>query len=111
MKCPKCKGNIREVAVTIEGARQKAVSYRCEICDYIAFEEESTTKVLQELKAKETPLKITQKIIKLSEGRLGLYLNKHIIDSLGLRAGEKITVSVPDKEHIILKIEKDKAIA
>lgn len=111
IKCPNCKGTLKEVSIAIEGAGKKATSYQCENGDYVSFEEESAKKVLQELKAKETPLRITQKIIKLSEGRLGFYFNKHIIESLGLKAGEMVVVSIPDKEHIVLKIEKGEITA
>ena len=106
MKCPKCGSNLRKVEVNVEGAEQKAISYQCVKCDYIQFEEKSATKVVMELKAKETPLKIKQKIIKLSQDRLGMYFNKNIVESLELKAGEEIHVSVPDKYHIILKISK-----
>ena len=106
LTCPKCSSNIRKVEVDIEGAEQKAVSYQCTKCDYVEFEEKSAAKVVKELKTKETPLKIKQKIIKLSQDRLGMYFNKHIVESLELKAGEEVQVSVPDKGHIILKINK-----
>ncbi len=106
MQCPKCSSNLRKVKVNVEGAEQKAISYQCTKCDYFEFEEKSAAKVVKELKLKETPLKIRQKIIKLSQGRLGMYLNKNVIESLKLKAGEEVYLSVPDKEHIILKINK-----
>ena len=106
MKCQKCNSNLRKVAVSIEGAEQKAISYQCTRCDYIQYEEKSAANVVRELKAKETPLKIKQKIIKLSQDRLGMYFNKNIVESLDLKAGEEVHVSVPDKDHIILKISK-----
>ena len=109
MRCPSCNANIRKVEVSVEGAEQKAISYQCTKCDYIEFEEKSAAKVVKELKAKETPLKIKQKIIKLSQDRLGMYFNKNIVESLELKAGEEIQVSVPDKDHIILRISKDSA--
>ncbi len=106
MRCPKCNSNLRKVEVSVEGAEQKAVSYQCTKCDYIEFEEKSAVKVVKELKTKETHLKIKQKIIKLSQGRLGMYFNKNVVESLELKAGEEVHVSVPDKDHIILKINK-----
>ncbi|MBI2660349.1 hypothetical protein HYX07_04265 [Candidatus Woesearchaeota archaeon] len=106
MRCPKCNSNLREVGVDIEGAEQKAISHQCAKCGYFEFEEKSAAKVVKELKAKETPLKIKQKIIKLSQDRLGMYFNKNIVESLDLKAGENIYLSVPDKDHIILKINK-----
>ena len=106
MRCPKCSSSLRKVEVSIGGAEQKAVSYQCTKCDYVEFEEKSAAKVVRELKSKETPLKIKQKIIKLSQDRLGMYFNKHIVESLALKAGEEVYISVPDKDHIILKINK-----
>lgn len=109
MRCQKCSSNLRKIEVSIEGAKQKAISYQCTKCDYFEFEEKSAAKVVKELKTKETPLKIKQKIIKLSQGRLGMYFNKNIVDSLELKAGEEVHVSIPDKDHIILKINKQTA--
>lgn len=106
MRCPKCNSNIRKIEVSVEGAEQKAKSYQCSKCDYFEFEQKSASEVIKELRTKETPLKIKQKIIKLSQGRLGMYFNKNVVESLELKAGEEVYVSVPDKEHIILKINK-----
>lgn len=106
MKCPKCGSSLRRVKVSIEGAEQKATSYQCTKCDYFEFEEKSAANVVRELRLKESPLKIRQKIIKLSQDRLGMYFNKNIVESLELKAGEEVYVSVPDKTHIILKITK-----
>ena len=106
MKCPKCNSSIRKVELNIDGAEQKAISYQCTKCDYFEFEEKSAAKVVKELKSRESPLKIKQKIIKLSQDRLGMYFNKNIVESLELKAGEEILVSVPDKDHIILRINK-----
>ncbi len=90
--------------VEIEGAENKAVSYQCD-CGYVEFEKESVIKVVKELKLKESPLKIKQKIVKLSGNRLGFYFNQHIVRSLNLKAGEEVYLSVPDKKHIVLKLE------
>ena len=106
MLCPKCSSNLKKVEVNIEGAKQKAISYQCTKCDYFEFEEKSAAKVVKELKTKETTLKIRQKIIKLSQGRLGMYFNKNVVESLELKAGEEVYVSVPDKDHIVLKVNK-----
>ena len=86
----------------MHGARNKALSYQCPKCDYFEFDSESSSKVLEELK--ETPLKIKQKIIKLSQDRLGIYFNNNVVRSLGLKKGEEIYLSVPDKKHIVLEI-------
>ena len=102
MKCPKCDTNLRKVEVNVHGAKQKAVSYQCPKCDYFEFEPESSRKVVEELR--ETPLKIKQKIIKLSQDRLGMYFNSNVVRSLNLKKGEEIHVSVPDKKHIVLEL-------
>lgn len=104
MHCPKCNAMLKKRKVSIEGARQKVLSYQCSNsdCIYFTFEEESSKKVVAELKAKETPLKIKQKIIKLSKDRIGTYFNSNIVRSLDLKPGEDIYVSVPDKKHIII---------
>jgi rubredoxin len=67
MKCPDCKTQMKEVEVKVEGANQKVKSYQCLSCNYVDFEPETSKKVIAELKAKETPLKIKQKIVKLSK--------------------------------------------
>jgi len=58
--------------------------------------------VIQELT--KTPLRMHQKLIKLSADRLGIYLRKDIIQSLGLKAGEEIALSVPDEKHIVIEL-------
>jgi len=102
MKCPECKAELKEVRVKVHGAKQKVASHQCPRCEYFAFEPESATQVLQELR--ETPLRIEQRIIKLSGERLGLYLSKHIVQSLGLKKGESVYLSVPDKRHILIEL-------
>lgn len=104
MKCSECNAKLRKVNVAVRGADSKAISYQCTKCDYFEFEPESSRKVIEELI--ETPLKIKQKIIKLSQDRLGVYLNKNVVESLNLRKGEDIYVSIPDKKHIILELKK-----
>lgn len=109
MKCPTCASNLRKVRVAFEGAKQRALSYQCsnQDCLYFEFEEESAKRVIEELKAKEeAQLKIKQKIVKLSKGRLGTYFNTNIIRSINLKPGEDIYVSVPDKKHIIISRER-----
>lgn len=102
MKCPKCKANLRKIEVNVAGAKSKAISYQCSKCDYFEFEPKSSKRVVEELR--ETPLKIKQKIVKLSKDRLGIYFNSNIIRSLNLKKGEEINVSVPDKNHIVLEV-------
>src|SRR3989344_5086529 len=102
--CPNCSSKLKKVEVDVEGAEQKATSFQCTRCDYFEFEGKSAAKVVKELKSRETPLKIKQKIIKLSQDRLGMYFNKNIVESLKLKAGEEVQVSVPDKGHILLRI-------
>lgn len=102
MKCPKCNATLKQVAVRVQGAKNKVLSYQCQQCDYFEFEPLTSQKVVEELR--ETPLKIKQKIVKLSQDRLGIYFNKHIIQSLKLKKGEEVSVSVPDKRHILVEI-------
>lgn len=102
MKCPQCTRTLRIVDVAVAGARQKARSYQCPGCDYFMFEPVSSRKVLAELR--DTPLRIRQKIVKLSKDRLGMYFNTHIVESLGLEKGESIHLSVPDKKHILIEL-------
>ena len=104
MNCPKCDSNLKKIKVKVHGAENKAISYQCSKCDYFEFEPLSSKKVIEELR--ETPLKIKQKIIKISQDRLGIYFNNNLIRSLNLKKGEEIYVSVPDKNHIILEIGK-----
>ena len=104
MKCPNCNSVLRKVEVKVSGATSKAVSYQCPKGDYFEFEPESSRKVVEELR--ETPLKIKQKIIKLSQDRLGVYFNNNVVRSLGLKKGEEIYVSVPDKKHIVLELDE-----
>ena len=105
MKCPICNHNMKKVKVEIEDAETKAISYQCPNCDYFTFEPKSSIQILRELKEKESPFNIKQKIIKLSKDRLGVYFNKDIIRSLNLKPGEKVLISVPDKKRIVLKIK------
>lgn len=105
MKCPKCKNNMQKIEVGVEGAENKAISYQCPNCDFVEFEKESSAKVVKELKLRESPLKIKQKIVKLSGDRLGFYFNQNVVRSLKLKAGEEVYISVPDRKHIILRLE------
>ena len=99
MKCPKCNTILKEIKVNVEGAVNKVTSYQCPKCNYFEFEQESSRKVIEELR--ETPLKIKQKIIKLSEDRLGIYFNSNIIRSLNLKKGEEIIIK-PELDGIKL---------
>lgn len=103
MQCPKCKSNLRKVKVSVEDAKSKMISYQCPKCDYYEFEPKSSDKVIKELEV--ATLNLEHKFIKLSKGRLGMYFNKDIIRSLGLKSGETAKVSVPDKKHIVLTLE------
>jgi DNA-directed RNA polymerase subunit M/transcription elongation factor TFIIS len=75
MTCPKCNSELKKVEVDIEDAKTPVISYQCDKCDYYSFEPESTIKIINEIKQKEPSLKIKQKIIKLSQDRLGMYFN------------------------------------
>ncbi len=102
MKCPNCKQTLKTIAVKVAGAEKKITSYQCSNCDYFSFEEQSSKEVLEELR--EAPLKIQQKVVKLSHDRLGIYFNNNIIRSLDLKSGENIYVSIPDKKHILIEL-------
>jgi transposase-like protein len=101
MNCPNCKSELKKIYVAVHGAKNKAVSYQCPKCDYYEFEQSSSKKVVDELK---TTLKIKQTIVKLSQDRLGMYINKDVARSLNLKGGEEILVSLPDKNHILIEI-------
>lgn len=102
MKCPRCNSNLRRVLVSIEGAKSKAVSHQCPKCDYFEFEPESSKKVVKELEG--VYITLEHKVIKLSKNRLGMYFNKDLIRSLKLKGGQALSVSVPDKKHIVLEL-------
>lgn len=102
LRCPKCDSSLKKVEVSVHGAKQKAISYQCPKCNYFEFEPVSSKKVVEELR--ESPLKIKQRIVKLSQDRLGIYFSNHIVRSLNLKKGEEIYASVPDKRHIVLEI-------
>ena len=106
MKCPKCKHNLKKVEVTIQDADNPVLSYQCGNCSYFEFEHSSIDNAINEIKDKESPLKIKQKIIKLSQDRLGIYFNNNVVRSLGIKKGEEIYVSVPDKKHIMLELKE-----
>ena len=102
MKCPECEANLKKVEVKVQGAKNKAVSYQCPNCEHFEFEPESSKKVVEELR--EAPLKIKQKIVKLSQDRLGMYINRDVARSLNLKGGEEVYVSVPDKKHLVVNL-------
>lgn len=103
LACPECGSEMKRIEVTVAGAESKAISFQCPNCDHFEFEQSSSQKVLQEIR--EAPLKIRQSIIKLSSDRLGIYLNKDVVRCLGLKKGEEILVSVPDRRHIVLELK------
>ncbi|MEK6884047.1 MAG: hypothetical protein AABY22_30740 [Nanoarchaeota archaeon] len=104
MNCPLCDSKLKKVEVNIEDAKTKAVSYQCPNCDYFTFDSKSAVQIVREIKENESPLKIKQKIIKLSKDRLGMYFNQDVIRSLNLKAGEEILITIPDKKRIVLKL-------
>ncbi len=104
MKCPECKSEMKEIKVKIQGANSPANSYQCIKCGYFDFEENSINQAINEIKEKESILKIKQKIIKLSKDRLGMYINRDIARSLNLKGGEEIYLSVPDKKHLVINL-------
>ena len=102
--CQKCGAKLRVVKVSTWGAKQKVISYQCSKCDYFSFDPSTAKKVVDELK--ENALKIKQKVIKLSKDRLGIYLNKHIVESLNIQNGESVYLSVPEKRKVLLEFGK-----
>jgi len=95
---------MKEVEVKIQDADSPVNSYQCGKCGYFDFEDKSITKAIDEIKAKESTLKIKQKIIKLSHDRLGMYINRDVARSLNLKGGEEVYVSVPDKNHLVVNV-------
>ena len=104
MICQKCNSNMKEIKVKIQDADSPVTSYQCSKCGYFDFEDKSINKAINEIKAKETPLKIKQKIIKLSHDRLGMYINRDVARSLNLKGGEDVYISVPDKKRIVVDV-------
>ncbi len=104
MRCPECNTKMEEVKVKIQDAGSPVISYQCSKCGHFDFEEKSINKAISEIKTKEAPLRIKQKIIKLSHDRLGMYINRDVARSLDLKGGEEVYVSVPDKRHIVMDI-------
>lgn len=104
MECPKCDSDMKEIKVRIQDADSLATSYQCGKCGYFDFEDKSINKAIAEIKAKEAPLKIKQKIIKLSHDRLGMYINRDVARSLNLKGGEEVYVSMPGKKRLVIDI-------
>src|SRR3990167_9935511 len=104
MKCPKCSAQLKEIKVKIQDADSSVTSYQCCGCGYFDFEGKSMEKAISEIRAREAPLKIKQKIIKLSHDRLGMYINRDVARSLNLKGGEEVYVSVPDKKHLVVNL-------
>jgi hypothetical protein len=104
LTCPKCNTTMKEVKVKIQDADSPVTSYQCASCGYFNFEEQSINNAIHEIKDKETPLQIKQKIIKLSQDRLGMYINRDVARSLNLKGGEDIYVSIPDKKHLVVSL-------
>ena len=50
MKCPNCNSELKKVKVKIEGAKNQVSSHQCVNCDYFEFEEESSKKVIEEVR-------------------------------------------------------------
>ena len=105
MKCPKCSAQLKEIKVKIQDADSSVTSYQCGGCGYFDFEGKSMEKAISEIRAREAPLKIKQKIIKLSHDRLGMYINRDVARSLNLKGGEEVYVSVPDKKHLVVHVQ------
>lgn len=105
MNCPQCHQNLKEIEVRIQDADSPVTSYQCGNCGYFDFEEKSMNRAITEIKTKDAVLKIKQRIIKLSQDRLGIYFNNNVVRSLGIRGGEEVYLSVPDRKHIVVELE------
>lgn len=103
-KCPECGFNLKKINVSVEGAENKIASEQCGKCGFFRYESKSSKKVIEELKEKRLALEMKQKVIKLSQGRLGLYLNKDVARCMNLKGGEEVYTSMPDKKHLIIRI-------
>ena len=106
LTCPNCGSILKEVKVKVHNAESPVTSYQCGNCGYFDFEDTSINKAIKEIKEKEAPLKIKQKIVKLSKGRLGMYINSDVARSLNLKGGEEVYVSVPEKNKIVVDMEE-----
>ena len=104
--CRECNHSMKKLKVKVEDAENQVDSYQCTNCNYFEFEKNSSKKIIKELREKESVLKIKQNIIKLSKGRLGIYINSDIARCLDLKSGQEIYTSVPDKKTIILSIKE-----
>jgi hypothetical protein len=102
--CPKCRIKMKEIIVKIQDADSPVKSYQCGKCGYFELEDKSIKKAIDEIKTKEMALQIRQRIIKLSHGRLGMYINRDVARSLNLKGGEEVYVSVPDKKRMIVNV-------
>lgn len=103
-KCHDCGNLMKKVEVSVEGAENKVSSLQCGKCGNLEFDKKTGMNVVKELRQKEQALKIKQKIVKLSHNRMGMYFNKHIVESLKLKPGEEISISVPDKKRIVIDL-------
>ncbi|MBI5391165.1 hypothetical protein HZB02_06775 [Candidatus Woesearchaeota archaeon] len=90
--------------ITIQDAKSPVLSHQCPKCSYFDFDGKTMEKAISEIKAKETALKMKQKIIKLSHNRLGIYLNKDVARTLHLKGGEEVLISVPDKHKLVVEL-------
>lgn len=104
MRCPTCSARLKKVKLKIQDAKSPVESYQCAKCGYFDFEKHSIHKAIAEIKEHENPLKIKQKIIKLSHDRLGMYINRDVARSLNIKGGEEVYVSVPDKNHFVIEV-------
>ena len=105
MKCPKCNKELEKIDIEVQDAKSKVKSWQCpdDDCMYMKIDQKTANKVIEEIKEKET-LNLKQNIIKLSQGRMGIYLNKDIIRCLNLKPGKEVLISVPDNKHILISL-------
>ena len=95
---------MEEIRVNVQGAGLSAKGWECPKCGDIKFDKESGLKVIEELEKKKLncPLNMEQKITKLSYNRLGFYFNRDIVRCLDLKPGEKVFLTILDKNNILI---------
>ena len=98
INCPNCHVEAKAAELLIE----EAVRYRCGTCEYSKLEPVASRTATP---PSTSPLQLKQKITTISQGRLGLYLNQDLVRSLGLKAGQEVFVSVPDGQHILVRLD------
>lgn len=107
-QCKKCKGKLKSFDVEVEDADLPTVGQECAKCGELYFDEIKSRAVVESLRKKEQEVEeppvfgIRQKVIKLSKGRVGLYLSKDVARSTVFKPGKEIELKVLDKKRILV---------